>query len=157
MEKNLTKCPVAKKCGGCQYQGIAYEEQLKMKQKEEEKLLGRFCKVKPIIGMEQPYYYRNKVHSIFDRDRKGNIICGNYQANTHVVVPVEDCMIEDEKCQEIIRTIRGMLKSFKIKTYDEDTGYGLLRHVMVRRGFHTGEIMVILVLGSPILPSKNNL
>ena len=65
-------------------------------------------------------------------------------------------MIEDKKSQEIIRTIRHLLKSFKIKTYDEDTGYGLLRHVMVRRGFQTGEIMVILVLGSPILPSKNN-
>ena len=69
---------------------------------------------------------------------------------------MEDCLIEDEKSQEIIRTIRGMLKSFKMKTYDEDTGYGLLRHVLVRRGFTTGEIMVVLVLGSPILPSKNN-
>lgn len=150
------KCTVAKKCGGCQYQGIPYQEQLKKKQKMEEGLLKKFCKVSPIIGMENPYYYRNKVHSVFDRDRRGNIISGTYEANTHHVIPVEDCLIEDEKCQEIIRTIRGMLKSFKIKTYDEDTGYGLLRHVMVRRGFKTGEIMVILVLGSPILPSKNN-
>lgn len=155
MEK-MTTCSVAGKCGGCQYQGVPYKEQLKKKQKQEEKLLGKFCKVKPIIGMEQPYYYRNKVHSVFDRDRKGNIISGTYQAGTHKVVAVEECLIEDRKCQEIIRTIRGMLKSFKIKTYDEDTGYGLLRHVMVRRGFQSGEIMVILVLGSPILPSKNN-
>ena len=149
-------CRSAKKCGGCQYQGVPYEEQLKKKQKMEEKLLGKFCKVSPIIGMENPYHYRNKVHSAFGRDRKGNIISGTYEASTHHIIPVEDCLIEDEKCQEIIRTIRGMLKSFKIKTYDEDTGYGLLRHVMVRRGFQTGEIMVILVLGSPILPSKNN-
>ena len=69
---------------------------------------------------------------------------------------VENCLIEDRKSQEIIHTIKNLLKSFKIKTYDEDTGYGLLRHVMVRRGFKSGEIMVILVLGSPILPSKNN-
>ena len=149
-------CRSAKKCGGCQYQGVPYEEQLKKKQKMEEKLLGKFCKVSPIIGMENPYHYRNKVHSAFGRDRKGNIISGTYEASTHHIIPVEDCLIEDEKCQEIIRTIRGMLKYFKIKTYDEDTGYGLLRHVMVRRGFQTGEIMVILVLGSPILPSKNN-
>lgn len=149
-------CKVAKKCGSCQYQGVPYAEQLKMKQKEEEKLLKKFGKVEPIIGMKNPYHYRNKVHAAFDRDRKGNIISGTYQASTHKVVPVEHCMIEDEKSQEIIRTIRGMLKSFKIKTYDEDTGYGLLRHVMVRRGFATGEIMVILVLGSPILPSSNN-
>lgn len=156
MRQTQDKCSVAKKCGGCQFQGVAYEEQLKKKQRQEEALLKRFCKVEPIIGMESPYYYRNKVHSVFDRDRKGNIISGTYQARTHKVIPVENCLIEDKKSQEIIRTIRGMLKSFKIKTYDEDTGYGLLRHVLVRRGFKTGEIMVILVLGSPILPSKNN-
>lgn len=150
------KCAVSKKCGGCQYQGISYREQLKKKQKLEGHLLGKYCKVSPIIGMENPFYYRNKVHHVFDRDRKGNIVSGTYEANTHHVVPVEHCLIEDEKCQEIIGTIRQMLKSFKIKTYDEDTGYGLLRHVLVRRGFQTGEIMVILVLGSPILPSKNN-
>ena len=69
---------------------------------------------------------------------------------------MENCLIEDEKSQAIIRTIRGMLKSFKIRTYDEDTGYGLLRHVLIRRGFSTGEIMVVLVTGSPIFPSKNN-
>ena len=69
---------------------------------------------------------------------------------------MERCLIEDEKADEIIGTIRGMLKSFKIKTYDEDNGYGLLRHVLIRRGFSTGEIMVVLVTASPIFPSKNN-
>lgn len=154
--EDITLCPHAKKCGGCQYQGISYEEQLKKKQKQEEKLLGRFGKVKPIKGMENPYHYRNKVHAVFDRDRRGNIISGTYEAKSHRVVPIESCMIEDEKSQEIIRTIRGMLKSFKIKTYDEDTGYGLLRHVLVRRGFETNEIMVVLVVSSPVFPSKNN-
>lgn len=156
MENTEGKCPVSKKCGGCQYQGISYQEQLKKKQKLEEQLLGKYGRVNPIIGMKSPLYYRNKVHSVFDRDRKGNIISGTYEANSHRVIAVEQCMIEDQKSQEIIRTIRKLLKSFKIKTYDEDTGYGLLRHVLVRRGFETGEIMVILVLGSPILPSKNN-
>lgn len=88
--------------------------------------------------MEDPYYYRNKVHAAFGRDRKGNVISGIYEEKSHRIVSVDDCMIEDKKSQEIIRTIRGMLKSFKIKTYDEDTGYGLLRHVLVRRGFSTG-------------------
>ena len=156
MEKKRIRCEVSKKCGGCQYQGTPYEEQLRKKQKQEELLLGKFCKVLPIIGMELPCFYRNKVHRVFDRDKKGNAIAGNYEANSHRVVPVEQCLIEDEKCQEIIRTIRGMLKSFKIKTFDEDTGYGLLRHVMVRRGYKTGEIMVILVFASPVFPSKNN-
>ena len=156
MEEKINKCSVSKKCGSCQYQGIPYKEQLAAKQKKMGKLLKKFGKVKPIIGMEDPFYYRNKVHAVFDRDRKGNIICGTYEAKTHKVVSVEDCMIEDKISQEIIRTIRDMLKSFKIKTYDEDTGYGLLRHVLVRRGFTTNEIMVVLVVGSPVFPSKNN-
>ncbi len=156
MQEMEKKCSVSKKCGGCQYQGVLYTEQLKKKQKMEETLLKKFCKVEKIIGMKDPYYYRNKVHRTFGRDRKGNVISGTYQEGTHKIVPVEECLIEDQKCQEIIHTIRGLLKSFKIKTYDEDTGYGLLRHVMVRRGFKTGEIMVVLVLGSPIMPSKNN-
>ena len=156
MEEKLKKCTVSKKCGSCQYQGISYKEQLAVKQKKMNKLLKKFANVKPIIGMENPFYYRNKVHAVFDRDRKGNIICGTYEAKTHKVVPVEECLIEDKISQEIIRTIRDMLKSFKIKTYDEDTGYGLLRHVLVRRGFSTGEIMVVLVAASPIFPSKNN-
>ncbi len=155
-EEKQMLCKAAKKCGGCQFQGVPYEAQLRTKQKKVAELLGQFGKVSPIIGMKDPYHYRNKVHAVFDRDRRGNIISGVYQANTHIVVPVENCMIEDEKCGEIIATIRGLLKSFKIKTYDEDTGYGLLRHVLVRRGFATGQIMVVLVLGSPILPSKNN-
>ena len=149
-------CKIDKKCGGCQFQKMPYKEQLKRKQKQEEKLLGGFCKVSPIIGMEHPYFYRNKVHAVFDHDRKGNVISGIYAEGMHRVIAVEECLIEDKKSQEIIRTIRELLPSFKIKTYNEDTGYGLLRHVLIRRGFETGEIMVILVLGSPILPSKNN-
>ncbi|MFQ6952104.1 MAG: 23S rRNA (uracil(1939)-C(5))-methyltransferase RlmD [Blautia wexlerae] len=156
MEEKVTKCSVSKKCGSCQYQGVPYKEQLAVKQKRMKKLLGKFANVKPIIGMDDPFYYRNKVHAVFDRDKKGNIICGTYEAKTHKVVPIEECMIEDKISQEIIRTIRDMLKSFRIKTYDEDTGYGLLRHVLVRRGFSTDEIMVVLVIGSPIFPSKNN-
>lgn len=156
MEEKVTKCSVSKKCGSCQYQGVSYKEQLAAKQKRMKKLLGKFANVKPIIGMDDPFYYRNKVHAVFDRDKKGNIICGTYEAKTHKVVPIEECMIEDKISQEIIRTIRDMLKSFRIKTYDEDTGYGLLRHVLVRRGFSTDEIMVVLVIGSPIFPSKNN-
>ena len=149
-------CPVAKKCGGCEYQGLPYEEQLKKKQKEAASLLKGICSVRPIIGMEKPYHYRNKVHAVFDRRRDGTIISGVYEKNSHRVVPVDDCMIEDEISDSIIRDIRGLLKSFKIRTYNEDTGYGLFRHVLVRRGFTSGEVLVVLVLASPILPSKNN-
>lgn len=149
-------CPYAKKCGGCDYQGVAYAKQLKEKQELVQKHVGSFCKVRPIIGMENPYHYRNKVHAVFDIAKGGAIISGVYKAGTHDVVNIDACQIEDEISDAIIRDIRGLLRSFKIKTYDEDTGYGLLRHVLVRRGFHSGEVMVVLVLGSPILPSKNN-
>ena len=154
--KNITTCPYAKKCGGCQYQGMDYAAQLKKKQKEMNKLLKDFGKPEPIIGMKDPLHYRNKVHAVFGRTRKGEIVSGTYEAETHKIVNIDECMIEDEISQSIIRTIRGLLKSFKIRTYDEDTGYGLLRHVLVRRGFATGQVMAVLVLSSPILPSKNN-
>ena len=153
---DMLMCPVQKKGGGCQFQGIPYAQQLKIKQRQVEKLLKPFGKVNPVIGMENPYYYRNKVHAVFGRTRNGEVISGTYQENTHKIIPVEQCLIEDQKSAEIIRSIRGLLKSFKIKTYDEDTGYGLLRHVLVRRGFQSEQIMVVLVLASPILPSKNN-
>lgn len=155
-ENNIPKCDAAKKCGGCQYQGMPYSDQLKKKQKRVDSLLKKFGSVQPIIGMKDPYYYRNKVHAVFGRSRDGKILSGTYQEGTHKIVNVDGCLIEDRKSGEIIRTIRDMLRSFKIKTYDEDTGYGLLRHVLVRRGFASGQIMVVLVLASPILPSKNN-
>lgn len=154
MKKEI--CPYAKKCGGCDYQGMEYSDQLKEKQKMVEKLLKSFAPVKPIIGMENWLHYRNKVHAVFDRDKKGNIISGVYEKNSHRVVNVDSCMIENEKADAIIVTIRKLLKSFKIKTYDEDSGYGLLRHVLIRTGHKTGQILVVLVLASPILPSKNN-
>lgn len=163
-------CPYAKKCGGCDYQGIAYEKQLLKKQELVKELVGKFGKVNPILGMKNPLHYRNKVHAVFDIERRGargnnkgrggvsagTIISGVYKAGTHDVINIDSCMIEDQKADAIIRDIRGLLRSFKIKTYDEDTGYGLLRHVLVRKGFQSGEIMVVLVLGSPVMPSKNN-
>ena len=150
------KCEVQKKCGGCSYINVPYEKQLSMKQEKLEKLLGTYGKVEGIIGMTNPYYYRNKVHHVFDYDKKLGTISGVYQENTHHVINVDDCLIEDKKSQEIIETIKKLCKSFKIKTFNEDTGYGLLRHVLVRRGFTSGEIMVVLVLASQILPGKNN-
>ena len=153
---NEFSCKYFKKCGGCQHLDQTYERQLSIKQKQVETLLKHHCAVHPIIGMEHPYYYRNKVQAVFSRDMRGNIISGTYKEGTHQVVSIDTCLIEDQKADDIIRTIRNMLKSFKIKTYDEDTGYGLLRYVLVKRGFTSKEIMVVLVIGSPVFPSKNN-
>lgn len=152
----IKKCPVVKKCGGCSCRGVSYKEHLEGKEKQVRKLLKGICKVEPIVGMENPYHYRNKVHASFAHLRDGSAVSGKYAEGTHRVVPVDDCLIEDEKADVIVKDIRGLLKSFKIKIYSEDSGYGLLRHVMVRRGFASGEIMVVLVAVSPIFPSKNN-
>ncbi|MDO4304172.1 MAG: 23S rRNA (uracil(1939)-C(5))-methyltransferase RlmD [Bacillota bacterium] len=149
-------CPVYGKCGGCQLLHMSYDKQLQWKREQVSKLLKPYGRVEKMIGMDKPEHYRCKVHAAFGRDRKGNIISGVYQTGTHRIVPVKECLLENEKADAIIGTIRGMLKSFKIKTYDEDTGYGLLRHVLIRIGYKTGQIMVVLVLSSPILPSKNN-
>lgn len=154
-EVKKSLCPVSKRCGGCQLLDIPYERQLQKKQRQVEELLKGFCKVYPIQGMEEPFHYRNKVHGAFGY-QKGKVISGIYKEGSHQLVAVEQCMLEDKKADEIIGTIRGLLKSFKIKTYDEDTGYGFLRHVLVKRGFATGQIMVVLVTASPVFPSKNN-
>lgn len=154
-DKRQSLCPVSKKCGGCQFVDMPYKEQLKKKQKQAEQLLKELGKVTPIIGMEEPVHYRNKVHAVFDFQKGRGIVSGIYQEKSHRVVPVENCLLENRKAGEIILSVRELAKSFKYKAYDEDSGYGLLRHVLVRVGHITGEIMVVLVLGSPILPSKN--
>ena len=149
-------CNVARKCGGCQYIEMPYEQQLKEKQKTVERLLQKYGKVNKIIGMKDPKHYRNKVHAVFDYQKGKGIVSGIYQEKSHFVVPVEECLLEDRRADAIIRSVRELAKSFKFKIYDEDTGYGLLRHVMVRVGYNTGQIMVILVLSSPVLPSRKN-
>lgn len=148
-------CPYVKKCGGCNMLDGDYAGHLKLKQKLVEGYLRGICKVMPITGMQDPYHYRNKVHAVYANTKQG-VISGVYQEGTHWVVPVEECRIEDRKADQIIQDIRGLLKSFRMKAYDEDRGFGFLRHVLIRRGFHSGEIMVVLVTGTPVFPSKNH-
>ena len=155
-ERNPNPCPLYRKCGGCQLQNMSYPRQLHWKQELVERLLGRFHRVNPIIGMEHPYHYRNKVQAAFALDRRKQIVSGVYQASTHRVVPVESCMIEDETADRIVGTIRKLMKDFKMEPYNEDTGRGLVRHVLVKRGFVSGQVMVVMVTVSPILPAKNN-
>lgn len=150
------KCRYAQDCGGCSYQGLSYEEQLKKKQKAMKKLLGSFGKVQPIIGMDDPYHYRNKVHHVFDHGKGGTILCGQYKRGTHRVIDIDHCMIEDEDAQKIIESVKKLMKSFKIRTYDEDSQKGTMRHILIRKGYYTGELLVVLVLGSNLFPSKNN-
>ena len=149
-------CPVSRKCGGCQLMNLSYPEQLKFKQAKVVKLLGSFHRVNEIIGMDYPFHYRNKVQAAFGRTRGGEIISGVYQSSTHNIVKTEKCLIEDKKADEIILTIRKLVKDFKLTVYDERKGNGFLRHVLVKRGFATNEIMDVLVTGTGVFPSKNN-
>lgn len=156
MAKSRHGCPYAKKCGGCQLQNLTYAQQLQHKQVLCIRLLGRFCRVEEILGMQEPYHYRNKVQAAFALDAHKNIISGVYQAASHKVVAVEHCMTEDEKADEIIATVRRLLKSFKLLPYDPDTKRGFLRHVLVKRGFRSGQIMVVLVTGTREFPKKRS-
>ena len=151
-EKTVKHCRLQGKCGGCRYLNLPYGEQLKKKKKDLGKLLSAYGTVEDVIGCDEPYYYRNKVHHAFTRDRSGNIISGPYEANSHWILKCDICFIEDRKSQEIMHTIRDLIKKFKIRTYDEDRGTGVLRRVLIRRGFETNEIMVVLVIGSDFLP-----
>lgn len=157
-QKNPTnsKCSISNKCGGCQYIDKTYDEQLAIKDKELRKLLGEFGEMEPIIGSDNPYHYRNKVNAAFKRKKTGEIISGTYEEGTHNVLPVTNCFIEDAQATKIMSTIRDLVRSFKITTHNEDTGYGLLKHVMIRTARKTGQIMVVLVTASPVFPSKNN-
>ncbi len=148
------KCPNYKKCGGCQLQNMPYERQLSFKQVKVIKLLGRYHHVSEIIGMEHPYHYRNKVQAAF-ANKGGAIISGVYQSSTHKIVPVDDCMIEDETADKIIVTVRKLLKSFKLKAFDDVAMRGFLRHVLVKRSFATGETMVVLVTGEEKFPDES--
>ena len=147
---NNAICPYSKDCGGCRLWNLSYERQLFHKQGLAINALGSFCHVNGIIGMDDPLHYRNKVHAAFGLDAKHRIVSGIYKTGTHRIVNVDECMIDDVTADKIILDIRNMLKSFKLQVFDERNGTGWLRHVLVRRGFATGQVMVVLVAVSPI-------
>lgn len=156
--KDVTKigCPIAEQCAGCLGQKEAYPIHLQNKKRQIDDLLEGSCKCDPIIEMETPYHYKKKVQAVFGHDKNGIPIYGVKKQGLGKIVSVEQCPIEDKKAAAIVASIRDLLKSFQIKTFDENSGYGLLRYVSVRCAAQTGEIMVVLVLSSLILPSKNN-
>ncbi|MGN0368959.1 MAG: 23S rRNA (uracil(1939)-C(5))-methyltransferase RlmD [Butyrivibrio sp.] len=152
----MKKCKYSSDCGGCAYIEDEYEKQLKIKQKQAEQLIRPFGKVLPIIGMDNPFNYRNKVHAVIAGDKKGNIYAGTYKAGTHHVVSVKECLLDNKKADAIINTIVSLMKSFKYQPYNEDTKRGFMRHILIRTSDTTGQIMVVLVIGDPCFPSKNN-
>jgi 23S rRNA (uracil1939-C5)-methyltransferase len=149
------KCEYFYDCGGCQLSHMNYESQLRFKEDTVRNLLKPFIKLDGIIGMDNPYEYRNKIHSTFATIKGNEIVSGIYEEYSHKVIPLEKCIIQDPKGDEILKTIRGLVKRYKLKTYDEDKKEGFLRHVLIRTGFISGQILVTFIVTDKIFPSKN--
>ena len=149
-------CPVSKKCGGCAYIDVPYEEQLKMKREEIRKIFHTKA-VEPVLGMKDPYHYRHKIYASFARDKKTNrIYAGMYEENSHRKVPSEMCLIQHTLANEILTTICKLAESMRIETYDEDSGRGTLRHAYIRISKATNNVLLDVVIGSKGLPSSKN-
>ena len=150
------KCPYVEKCGACHMGQTTYEEELIAKKELVESHIGKYCRnIHDVAGMYYPFHYRNKVYAVFGR-LKDEVIAGTYSEGTHTIVPIDNCLIEDAQASAIIKTVTELVKSFKIWIYNEDTGRGVLRHVLVRKGMSTKQIMVVLVTACPEFPHKNN-
>jgi len=152
--KNEMQCPIAKKCGGCQMQNLSYTDQLKWKQSQVNKLLGSFCKPKRIIGMKDPYHYRNKMQRAFGVTRGGKPVSGIWQSTDRRIAVCDDCLLEDPIAGKVAEAVRKLLPAFKLSCFDPKSGKGFLRHILVRKGFQTGEVLVVLVGASPVFPQK---
>lgn len=150
----MKKCIVSKYCGGCQLQGISYEKQLSIKQDSIDNLLGKIHKVNNIIGMNNPTHYRNKVQVSFAYDERHNVVCGNYVPSTHTIVEIEDCMICDEKANEIINSIKKLINKYRISIFDEYSMRGCIRHVLIR-STNNSQYMVVLITGTMNINKKD--
>lgn len=149
-------CPYFNACGGCQIQHMTEKGQAYFKQKSVERLLQKYNRVNDILTMDEPYYYRNKINSTLSYNKKQEIVSGIYEEYTHRVIPIEQCMIQDSVADKIISSIRQIMRSQKLKPYNEDTGEGFLRHILIKTGFRSRQVMVVLVVSSLIFPGKNN-
>ena len=147
-------CPVTESCGGCSYAGRTYLKQALAKEKRVKRLISPFCEVLPIHFCENPLYYRNKVHSQFKRLKNGRVIVGPYEAGSHRIVEVESCLIENQTASAIIRDCARLAERLRVDVYDEVKGTGDLRRVLVRTADATGEIMVVLIIGSRYFKKK---
>ncbi len=155
----IEQCSHTGKCGGCSHTGIPYEEQLNAKQERIDKLFrSSGCRVERILGADSPFHYRNKVHSVFSRDKKGNIIRGMYAQDSHDVIGISHCLLEDKTADAIIEEIRKIASKYKMRIYDEDSRTGFLRHVLVRVAQYHGEkrYMVVIVTSQVDFEGKNN-
>ncbi len=155
-------CPLHRSCGGCQIQALSYEKQLKFKW---EKVQGQLIRIGgfadpplfPVLGMDEPFHYRNKAQFPFGRDRDGRTVTGFYASRTHSIISNTDCILGVPENQKILKIILDFMEKEKIAPYDEMSGEGLLRHVLIRKGFATGELMVCLIINGCEIPAVERL
>ena len=153
-----TGCPVYEACGGCQMMHMNYEKQLEWKQSRIEEL---FCKekeegkIEPIIPMDQPWNYRHKIYASFSTTKKGEVVAGIYEENSHKVVQTKSCRIQHELANKMIEEIVSLMKKTGTTAYNEDKKKGIVRHVYIRVGEKTGQVMLVIVTGSVEFPAKN--
>jgi 23S rRNA (uracil1939-C5)-methyltransferase len=147
-------CPVSRKCGGCSYLQVEYEEQLKKKRNYVRSLFPK-NNVEPVIGMKDPYHYRHKIYATFTHNRDGVIKCGMYEENTHKVIDTKMCLIQHVQANSILTDICHIATQMHIESYDEDTGRGVLRHAYIRVSHKTGNVLLVVVIGSKNLPGSN--
>ena len=155
-------CPSARQCGGCQLQAVSYEEQKVFKEKKLRghlERIGGFCDLpmEPLIGMDEPYHYRNKAQFPVGRNKEGRIITGFYAGRTHAIIENRDCALGIPQNKEILDIVIAHMEKYGITSYDEMTGKGLVRHIFVRYGFFTGELMVCLIINGQDLPHQKEL
>lgn len=160
------RCELSRKCGGCQIQALDYQEQLTFKQKKVRNNLvriGGFAEreidqlMQPVIGMEEPYHYRNKAQFPIGTDRDGNLIAGFYAGRTHTIIPVKKCYLGVEQNETILSIVLHFMRENNISAYDEQTNTGCVRHVLIRYGFATKELMVCVVINANQLPHAERL
>ena len=151
------KCPYARQCGGCQIQALSYEQQLAFKEAKVRghlERIGGFREIpmEPIIGMENPYHYRNKAQFPVGRGKDGRIITGFYAGRTHSIIENRDCALGVAVNREVLDRVIAYMEKYHVEPYDEMTGKGLVRHILIRYGFFTGEVMVCVVVNGNKLP-----
>ena len=151
------KCPVARPCGGCRLQALSYEKQLAFKEgivRGNLERIGGFHDIpmEPIMGMEDPWRYRNKAQYPIGTNKEGKIVAGYYAGRTHSIIDIRDCMLSPEKNAEILRTVIAFAEEFNISAYNEVEGTGLMRHLLIREGFASGQVLVCIVINGRKLP-----
>lgn len=155
-------CSIARQCGGCQLQALSYEQQLKFKEKKVRGHLERIggfqnLDMEPIMGMEDPYHYRNKAQFPVGKNKDGKIITGFYAGRTHSIIDNRECILGVKQNKEVLDRVIGHMEKYHVQPYDEATGKGLVRHIMIRYGFHTDEMMVCLILNGDKIPAEKAL